>query len=1182
MKRIMFFPDTQSGLFSSGLEGTVMGIEKLRCLFVLLGLFCLLSLSAGCGSGGGDSGETPGPPAPAGLSGTVLGAGGSPVSGAMVSAFSKPKTTTAGADGKFSFPTITTGLHGLVVSKPGYVDSYRVGDPTKPLNILLQNSSVSTSSVIAAAGGVVKSNAINNDTAFLTIPAQGSGTFTVGGSPVATAGISVEYLDIHNPIPVPLPCVETRSADLNTLIGVDIQAPSVLVSIKPGLLQLGDAAALNLPNPDSMPGTTRILYFDVSKRLWEDTGETVAGLPITVTRGGVYGFFFEEDKTSAIRGAGQPGSIIFVSDQAVEIGEDGSYYIENVIIPADGNSLRVEMFYPEEDSSFKRSRSYVKPVAGAITDVQPAETGGALTITASPTRIVADGLSSSEITATLKDDGGFPIGGVPVAFTKELAGLPANNTFAGTGITKTSPFYAQKGVVTFSMTHEGESNFIVWLWEETEGKIALLANEIGTLEQYSTVENLDVGNYFLQVNADGDWTVNIEGNIDAVPAQRIGSVYTDAAGEASFRYASSTSKGFVTIVAEFDALSAETGITQTAGPPANVELMSVPGETYANGADTAVLKALVTDIENNPVEDGTDVVFSATLGSVPVKTGTKNGIATVAVTSVPSAVTVASTITATVNGEADTIHVDFTGVSLIDMNAAPAAILADGVSRSTITVRLKDVEGVAVKDQTVKFTTNSGTLVSASAQTNDSGVALVEIIAPASAGTATVTAKYGLITATTEIVFQVSSVVVGGISVSTGTAVLVADGESTAAIRAAVVDESGAPVPGITVAFTTTAGSFDGTDATTKLTTTSGVAEVILTSGTKLGQAAIVASASGFKATTSVMFVAGAPANIKVSASPGNLTADGTSTSKIAATVRDKNNNPVTDGSTVTFAADHGTLDRLTGVTSGGVADAIYTSPSSWPEAGRARMTVTATNGKEGSTDITLIEVQIAGISLTVNPPAIAQGGNDQSTITASVTVAGGGPAPDGTKVTFSIVRGDGQIDPSATTSAGFAIATLTSGNAESAIVRAEAGGRYAEIEVAYTPGSVTVSIVPNAVLGTGVETAMVTALVESADGNPCTGAGVKFELSGQSLGTIGDATETSEPGQYTATFSAAAKGGTATITATATIDGTDVSGSDTVQIQPPPGILPARWFLVSRIWRGIWWRTATESIFAF
>ena len=780
---------------SSGLEGTVMGIDKLRCLFGLLGLFCILSLAAGCGSGGGDSGgddsgETPNPPAPAGLSGTVLGAGGSPVSGATVSAFSKPETTTTGADGKFSFPTITTGHHGFFVSKPGHIDFYGVGDPTKPLNILLQNSSVSTSSVIAAAGGTVTSNAINNDRAFLTIPAQASGAFTVGGSPVAAAGISVEYLDIHNPIPVPLPSVETRSAALNKVIGVDKQAPSVLVSIKPGLLQFGDAATLNLPNPDSMPETTRILYFDVSKRLWEDTGETVAGLPITVTRGGVYGFFYEDDRTSAIRGTGQPGSIIFVSDQVVVIDENGSYYIENVIIPADGNSVRVEMFYPEEDS-FKRFRSYVKPVPGVITDVQPAETGGTLTISASPTKLVADGSSTSEITTTVRDDGGFPIGGVPVVFSKELAGLPKNNTFEGTGTTKTSPFYAQKGVVTYLMSHDGKSNFIVWLWEETKGRIALLADEIGTLQQYSTVENLDVGNYFLQVKADGNWTVKIEGNINAVPAQRIGSVYTDAAGEAGFTYTSTTSKGIVTILAEFDDLSAEAGITQTAGPPANVEFMSIPGKTYANGADTATLKALVTDIENNPVEDGTEVAFSATLGSLPVTAATKNGVATVALTSVPSAVTVASTVTATVNGVNDSIDAHFTGASLVDMNAAPAAILADGVSRSTITVRLKDVEGIAVKDQTVIFTTNNGTLASASAQTDDSGVAKVEMIAPASAGTATVTAKYGLLTATAEIVFQVPAVVVGGISVSTGSAVLVADGQSTAAIRATVVDTGG-------------------------------------------------------------------------------------------------------------------------------------------------------------------------------------------------------------------------------------------------------------------------------------------------------------------------------------------------------------------------------------------------------
>ncbi len=400
------------------------------------------------------------------------------------------------------------------------------------------------------------------------------------------------------------------------------------------------------------------------------------------------------------------------------------------------------------------------------------------------------------------------------------------------------------------------------------------------------------------------------------------------------------------------------------------------------------------------------------------------------------------------------------------------------------------------------------------------------------------------------------------VTLSTGATDIVADGASQARIKAEIVDSDGNPVAnGTTVTFTTTAGSFSPLTTTTA-TTTNGVASVYLTSTTRVGSATITATVGGVSNSTTVTFIPGAPAQVNVTATPTNLTADGTSTSTIGIIVLDANNNPVADGETVSFSVEFGSLDSLTASTTAGMASVIYTAPTSVPLGNIDTVTVETTNGQSGSASINLIGVRIASIELTANPTSLPADESSQATISATLTVVGGGSAPDGTTVNFEIVQGagHGDITSMATTGGGVAIATLTSGNTpETVTIRAVAGGRTAEIQVEYTPGSVGLTIVPNSLLGTGQETATVTATLKTASGGipvPYTQT-VAFTLDDLSLGTITPYTAVSNAqGEAQATFQDAAKGGTVTITATWTTGGVDVTGSETVTIQPPPAFI--------------------------
>jgi len=95
--------------------------------------------------------------------------------------------------------------------------------------------------------------------------------------------------------------------------------------------------------------------------------------------------------------------------------------------------------------------------------------------------------------------------------------VPAIITLQGTGATATETFALEKGLSIFHMTHDGASNFIIWLYDaETGEEVDLLANVIGSYDGSTIVgvtgEILQAspGEHLLDVTADGKWEVTIE------------------------------------------------------------------------------------------------------------------------------------------------------------------------------------------------------------------------------------------------------------------------------------------------------------------------------------------------------------------------------------------------------------------------------------------------------------------------------------------------------------------------------------------------------------------------------------------------------------------------------------------------------------------------------------------------
>lgn len=87
-------------------------------------------------------------------------------------------------------------------------------------------------------------------------------------------------------------------------------------------------------------------------------------------------------------------------------------------------------------------------------------------------------------------------------------GLP--QTFDGKGSDVPSPFSVEsgKGAIKFHMTHDGDSNFAIWLYHVDGDREELLVNEIGEYDG-SSLESVGAGIYYLDIEADGKWEVEV-------------------------------------------------------------------------------------------------------------------------------------------------------------------------------------------------------------------------------------------------------------------------------------------------------------------------------------------------------------------------------------------------------------------------------------------------------------------------------------------------------------------------------------------------------------------------------------------------------------------------------------------------------------------------------------------------
>lgn len=479
-----------------------------------------------------------------------------------------------------------------------------------------------------------------------------------------------------------------------------------------------------------------------------------------------------------------------------------------------------------------------------------------------------------------------------------------------------------------------------------------------------------------------------------------------------------------------------------------VSFISLPNQVALGGV--AVVQGIWVKSDGEPAQN-LPVQFSTNFGAIaPAATTTNTEGMAVAQFTAPQQ-TGAATVTVSfdsMQSRSLTIQVRNSAPQNITLTPEQTSILGNGVSFTRIQSRWLKEDGKPLKGIPVSFETTRG-MLTADAATDSSGVATATLTSSATTidVVAQVTARAAAEEITTQVLFK-------GIrfEMSASPDNLIADGRSTSTITVILKEStSNVGISGETVTF----GSDLGTIPNSGSSNSSGVARVELTSSTQTGVANVTATyGQTFRDTVQVVFGQSIPTNLDVSAEPPVIFADNQSTSKIKAVVSDQNNNPVPDGTQVSFEIidGSGTIESKK-VTTAGVAASTLTS-SITPD------TVTIVVRVGALTDTATVRYIVGlvnSITVKADSSSLPADGITTTKVTAYVYDAVGHAVLDGTRVSFTVDIGN--ITPSAQTTNGRAAAQFSSNTTGIATIRASVGSVSDEVTVQLRPGP------PNSIL---------------------------------------------------------------------------------------------------------------------
>lgn len=610
-----------------------------------------------------------------------------------------------------------------------------------------------------------------------------------------------------------------------------------------------------------------------------------------------------------------------------------------------------------------------------------------VTLRASETTIVANGTTTTTITATVSDSAGNPvIDGTPVVFsasqgTLMLSTVPTTAGQASTTLRSTQS--AGPVTVTAAVGDVTSQPLIITFAPGSPSQVLVTATQTnlsaGTGRTRITAYVLDA--YSNPVPDTTQVTFSVtpsgRGTFSAVSP-------TTTAGQASAIFTAGDIPGVVTITCQAVSpadqpplpVQGTVEVNIAATTPDEIQLLVSPATAPADGATTITVRA--TCLRSGlPVADGTPITFelienlggAATIRSRDLVTKDGQALALVA----SSAAGTATIRASSPDGTAPPAQAVMTFTPLpanaiiLSVGRNPIRIGEDnagappepGLAATTITATATDERGMRVADGTpILFSSTLGSVSPSRAETQ-AGAVTVRLTSLAT-GRAVVTAASGAATASVDILVLAGPA--AAVSLVADPKAVRADGNSLSTITCTVVDASGNLVDdGTIVAFTATNRTVNGelqrVFVTPEGRTTAGSVTAILVSklanGSTVptpadpGSVFVQATVPGSQYTpprpdvvngvTEVQFVSRFVSEVRVGVAPFNLRGLDVvgNEATVQAIVYDDAHNPVPDNTAVYFSVSEGLIrgnaGQVGGVaqsfTTGGVATATLLTP---------------------------------------------------------------------------------------------------------------------------------------------------------------------------------------------------------------------------------------------------------------
>jgi protocatechuate 3,4-dioxygenase beta subunit len=310
------------------------------------------------------------------------------------------------------------------------------------------------------------------------------------------------------------------------------------------------------------------------------------------------------------------------------------------------------------------------------------------------------------------------------------------------------------------------------------------------------------------------------------------------------------------------------GVDSMAPDSASLLLVAQPSSVGVGG-EKARLTLSAFEGSGFPVHDGTVMVFTATLGRVvPERVETRGGFAFADFISGDQVGTAVITVTSG-NAAPASVEIQVGGAAAAVAVTANPSVLPLGGGRSNITATVLDTGGRGIPGTAVVFGTSAGILDSAGGTVITDGSGRARDVLDTTVD-ATVTAALGDGSSRGSAFVDVEGGGSQRISLTASPDVLTAAGGSVE-LTASVTDELGAPLAGVAVAFSSSAGTL--ARAGSVVTNSLGVAANTLTTDTT---ASVVASTGQVSASVTVTVVSGGAWTVELAVSPGVTVTDTT------------------------------------------------------------------------------------------------------------------------------------------------------------------------------------------------------------------------------------------------------------------------------------------------------------------